>query len=103
MKQLLLFAFAFCFSLTIAAQDTAHIVNYYGDGKLHEKYDLNSKKEKNGAYICYSTFGKIYISGHYKNGMPVGTWEYFSSDTSGILVQKLDFDTHKELFVDPLH
>lgn len=93
----------FLVSFSLFAQDTTHVNTYYPGGKLNERYVVNSKKEKNGEYIRYSSFGKKYISGQYKNGQPVGVWEYFSSDTLGILVDSLNFDTHKELFVDPLH
>jgi hypothetical protein len=89
-------------SISISAQDTMHVVTYYKEGKLNEKYVCNSKKEKDGEYVRYSRFGKTLISGQYSKGQPVGIWQYYSSDSTGVLVQKLDFDSHKELFLDPL-
>lgn len=85
--------------LLFAQRDTT---TYYSDGLLKEKYLLNKEGNKDGPYTCYSRFGKKYISGQYANGEPAGTWEFFSSDTNAFLVQKLDFTTHKELFVDSL-
>ncbi len=102
MKNILSLLATLFISTFISAQDTTHFVTHYRDGKVNEKYIINSKKEKNGEYIRYTRYGKKYISGQYKDGEPVGVWEYFSSDTTGVLVQKLDFDAHKELFVDPL-
>jgi hypothetical protein len=63
---------------------------------------LNKNGEKDGVYLQQSKYGKPYTKGQYKEGVPVGIWEYFTSDTLGVLVEKLDFDNHKELFVDPL-
>lgn len=96
-RQLLLFCIA---PLLLCAQrDTT---TYYSDGLLKEKFTLNKEGNKDGSYTCYSRFGKKYISGQYANGAPAGTWDFFSSDTNAILVQKLDFTTRKELFVDSL-
>ena len=102
MKNLIALTFGFLLSLSIFAQDSTHHVTYYRDGKLNEKYIINSNNEKDGEYVRFTRYGNKYISGQYKSGKPVGIWEYFSSDTEGVLVQKLDFDNHKELFVDPL-
>lgn len=102
MKHILLLSFAFLFSSFLHSQDTIHIENHYGDGELFDVYQKNAKEEKIGSYVQYSRFGKKYIAGQYNNGIPVGTWNYYSSDTSGRLVQTLNFDTHKELYVDSL-
>ena len=103
MKNIFLFLVVFVSGISISAQeDTTHFVTHYGDGKLNESYIINSQKQKNGEYVRYNHFGKKYISGQYKNGEPIGIWEFYSSDSTAVLVQKLDFDAHKELFVDPL-
>ena len=78
------------------------VVNHYNDGQIYDSYIRNSLGEKEGAYVQYSRFGKKYISGQYNNGVPFGTWNYYTADSSGRLVQTLDFDAHKELFVDSI-
>ncbi len=78
------------------------VVNHYNDGQIYDSFMRNSVGEKEGAYVQYSRFGKKYISGQYNNGVPFGTWNYYSADTSGRLVQTLDFDSHKEVFVDSI-
>jgi hypothetical protein len=90
--------FIFFLSLNLSAQDT--IRTAYFSGKLNEVYVKDSAGEKNGSYVRYSRYGKKFISGQYQHGLPSGIWEYYSADTVGTLVQKLNFDTHQELFVD---
>ena len=90
----------FLLPLFSSAQDTTHVVTHYRDGQINDIYRRNSNGEKDGDYIRYTRLGKKYISGHYSNGIPIGIWQFYSSDTSGILVQTLDFDKHKETFVD---
>ncbi|HET6989832.1 MAG TPA: hypothetical protein VFJ43_00850 [Bacteroidia bacterium] len=100
MKTVFAFIIIFLSSYSLFGQDTSVVVNHYGDGKIYDTYKRNAAGEKEGDYIQYNHFGKKYITGQYKNGVPVGIWNYYSSDTSAELVEKLDFDQHKELFVD---
>jgi hypothetical protein len=94
---------AICLSGTLfASGDTTHVTTRYKDGKVNEQFVRNKNGEKDGSYIRYTRYGKKYIVGQYADGIPVGIWEFYSSDVNGVLVQKLDFDTHKELFVDSL-
>lgn len=99
MKNVLFFA-TILFSIALSAQDTTRVVNHYRDGQVFDSFTRNSQNEKEGSYVQYSRFGKLYMSGQYKNGIPTGIWNYYSSDTSGVLVQTLNFDTHTETFVD---
>jgi hypothetical protein len=99
MKKALLFFFSFL-CLTVFSQDTLR--TFYSGGQPKEVYTVNQAKEKEGDYVHYTRYGTKYISGHYKNGEPIGLWEFYSSDVNGYLVQKLDFDTHKETYVDSL-
>ncbi|MDQ3111089.1 MAG: hypothetical protein M3R17_14445 [Bacteroidota bacterium] len=99
MKNLLIFTLLLS-STFLFAQDTLRVTNYYRDGGIYNTYTNNSAHEKEGHYIQYSRFGKKFIEGQYEKGMPTGVWNYYSSDTSGVLVQTLNFDTHEETFVD---
>jgi hypothetical protein len=99
MKNLFLLVALFASTL-LYSQDTLRVTNYYRDGTIYDTYTRNAAEEKEGKYLQYSRFGKKFIEGQYQNGMPVGTWNYYSSDTAGILVQTLNFDTHQEMFVD---
>lgn len=85
-----------------AQQDTTKVETKYRNGELNEQYSTNKNGVKVGSYTRYTRYGKKYIVGQYDNGMPVGAWEFYSADTNGVLVEKLDFTTHKELFVDSL-
>lgn len=106
MKTCLLFLFLtipfLAYSQIPVKPDTGKVVTYYREGVINESYTLNAKGKKEGAYERNTRYGKKYIRGQYANGNPVGVWEFFSSDTTGVLVQKLDFNSHKELFVDSL-
>ena len=102
MKQLFLFVTLLSATILSAQKDTSHVTKYYKDGKLRENYVLNRNGNKEGEYKQFTRYGKPYIVGQYKDGNPVGIWEYYSGDTVGFLVEKLDFDQHKELFVDSL-
>lgn len=84
----------------LSAQDTTRITNYYRDGLTYDTYTRNTAGEKEGVYVQYTRFGKRFIVGKYTNGIPTGVWNYYSSDTAGVLVQTLNFDTHTETFVD---
>lgn len=97
-----LFLLLFTASVSLHAQDSTHITKSYKNGKPDEDYYLNAAGNKNGKYIRYTRNGKPYMQGQYKNGTPVGTWNFYSGDTTGELVQTLNFDTHKETFVDSL-
>lgn len=88
------------FPMYLVAQDSTHVIKNYKSGKLEEDYYLNASGNKNGTYLRYTRYGKLYIVGQYKDGTPVGTWNYYSGDTMGDLVQTLNFDTHKETFCD---
>lgn len=97
----------FLFPLLLAAQnasqpDTGQVVSRYSNGSVNESYRLNAAGNKEGVYVRYSRYGKKFVSGQYENGKPSGIWEFYSSDTLGKLVQKLDFTNHKELYVDSL-
>ncbi|CAN5206251.1 hypothetical protein BH09BAC5_BH09BAC5_12250 [soil metagenome] len=85
---------------SVFAQDSIRIENYYHDGTVYDIFFKNAEGQRQGPYLQYSRFGKKYVEGQYNNGLPVGIWNYFSSDTSGTLVQILNFDTHQETFVD---
>ncbi len=100
MKNLFFISYSLLLSSCIFGQDTTRVVNHFRDGKVYDTYLRNSNSEKEGAYIQYSRFGKKYIVGQYQNGEPKGVWNYYSSDTSGVLVQTLNFDSHTEFFVD---
>lgn len=99
MKKLLLFTFLLPL-FAFAQKDTTHVQTHYQNGKVNEEYVLNKDGNRDGAYIRKTRNGKNYIKGQYSNGQPTGIWEYYASDTTGELVEKLDFDSHKELFVD---
>ncbi|HTL82162.1 MAG TPA: hypothetical protein VL651_10680 [Bacteroidia bacterium] len=102
MKKILLLASFILPTLLFSQKDTTHITTHYRNGVVNENYVLNKNGEKDGAYLKQTKYGKVYTKGQYNNGVPTGTWEYYTSDTVGTLVEKLDFDAHKELFVDPL-
>jgi hypothetical protein len=78
------------------------VISRYKEGAINEKFVRNSEGRKDGPYVRYTRFGNKYITGQYKDGAPVGTWSYYSSDSSGVLVQTLNFDTKQETFVDSL-
>ncbi|HTF04066.1 MAG TPA: hypothetical protein VK826_08570 [Bacteroidia bacterium] len=101
MKHFLFFFFFAC-ATVLSAQDSVHVTNAYKNGEKNEDYFRNKDGNKHGKYIRYTRYGKVYIDGQYRNGTPVGTWQYYSADTSGVLVQTLDYDTHKELFCDSM-
>lgn len=87
---------------TVLTRDTLlSVTKNYKNGVLEEVYFHNTKGNKDSSYVKYTRHGKIYIQGQYKDGVPVGVWNYYSSDTAGYLVQTLNFDAHKETFVDP--
>jgi hypothetical protein len=96
----LLFTFSLLLTLAVSAQDTVHVTTSYTKGQKNEDYFRNLEGNKHGKYRRFTRYGKLYIDGQYNNGSPVGTWNFYSSDTLGELVQKLDFDTHKEIMVD---
>jgi hypothetical protein len=100
MKNILCFFTAIFLSASLSAQDTTRVTNHYRDGQTYDTYTRNTAGEKEGVYVQYTRFGKRFIVGQYKNGIPTGTWNYYSADTSGVLVQTLNFDTHTETFVD---
>lgn len=102
MKHATIFLFLL-FSVMLSAQDTIPMTTSYKDGKKNEVYSVNKAGNKVGKYVRYTRYGKVYVEGQYSNGIPVGTWKYYAADTSGILVQTLDFDRHKETFVDSVH
>lgn len=72
----------------------------YKDGSKNEIYSVNKAGNKVGKYARYTRYGKVYVEGQYDNGTPVGVWNYYTADTSGQLVETLNFDAHKEVFVD---
>ena len=83
--------------------DTIPVTNTYKDGAKNEIYFVNKEGNKVGKYVRYTRYGKVYTEGSYDNGTPVGIWNYYRPDTSGALVQTLDFTNHKETFVDSLN
>lgn len=93
----------FLFSLCASAQDTIPVKTTYKDGARNEEYFVNKQGNRVGKYVRYTRYGKVYTEGQYNNGTPVGTWNYYRADTSGALVETLDFDNHKETYVDSLH
>ena len=101
MKQYIVILFLVLFPAAIIAQDTIHVTTSYTNGKKNEDYFRNLEGNKHGKYQRFTRYGKLYIEGQYNNGTPVGIWNFYSTDTLGELVQKLDFDSHKELMVDP--
>ncbi|GAB4142128.1 MAG: hypothetical protein Fur0041_17260 [Bacteroidia bacterium] len=89
-------------SVMIFAQDRLHIVKKYSSGTVSEDYHLDENGFKHGPYQRYTRFGKIYIQGYYVHGQPDSTWTYYAPDSVGAMVQKLDFKTRKEIFLDTL-
>jgi hypothetical protein len=90
-------------SLVVFAQDTIAVRTTYKDGAQNEIYFTNADGIRIGSYTRYTRYGKVYVKGQYNNGDPIGIWNYYSADTAGFLVQTLDFDKHKETFVDSVH
>ncbi len=88
---------------SVFSQDTIPVQTTYKDGGKNEVYSTNKDGIKIGKYVRYTRYGKVYVEGQYNNGNPVGIWNYYSADTVGFLVQTLNFDTHKETFVDSVH
>lgn len=99
MRNCLLLLFI-AFSITVSAQDTIPMNTVYKDGSKNESYFVNKDGFRVGKYVRYTRYGKVYTEGQYSNGNPVGVWNYYRPDTSGALVETLNFDTHKETFVD---
>lgn len=98
---ILLFPFALSAQAILEVNgDTTTVKTAYKDGTKNEHYYLNKDGNRNGRYIRYTRYGKVYTEGQYNNGTPVGIWNYYSADTSGKLVETLNFDTHKETFLD---
>ena len=89
-------------TLKVYKDSLQHIVNYHKNGSVNEDYYKSSNGDKIGSYKRYTRYGKLYITGKYNENMPAGVWYYYSADTSGKLLQVLDFDKHKELYVDSL-
>lgn len=102
MKNVFFFLLLSC-SGCLLAQDTIPVKTTYKDGAQNEMYSVNKDGIRIGKYIRYTRYGKVYTDGQYNNGTPVGIWNYYSADTSGKLVQTLDFDQHKETFVDSVN
>lgn len=102
MKLFLILLFLAFGPVALLAQDTVHVTTSYTNGKKNEDYFRNPEGNKHGMYQRFTRYGKLYIEGQYNNGTPVGIWNFYSTDTNGTLVQKLDFDVHKEVMVDPL-
>lgn len=102
MKKLLLLLIL-TLSVGMSAQDTIPFKNTYKDGSRNEEYFVNKDGNRIGKYVRYTRYGKVYTEGQYNNGTPVGIWNYYRPDTSGLLVETLNFDTHKETFVDSLN
>lgn len=90
-------------SCRLAAQDTIPMKTTYKDGAKNEEYFVNKDGNRVGKYVRYTRYGHVYTEGQYNNGTPVGIWNYYRTDTSGALVQTLNFDTHKETFVDSIN
>jgi hypothetical protein len=84
----------------LVAEDTIPVNTTYKDGSKNEVYFTNKDGNRTGKYVRYTRYGKVYTEGQYNNGTPVGVWNYYSADTAGKLVQTLNFDTHKETYVD---
>jgi hypothetical protein len=105
MKKLLFLLLLFCPALTVQvnAQDTIAVSTVYKEGGRNEVYYVNKEGNRIGKYLRYTRYGKVYTEGQYNNGTPVGTWNYYSADTAGKLVQTLNFDQHKETFVDSVN
>lgn len=99
MKNLLLILLLSC-SISVFAQDTIPVQTTYKDGSKNEIYFTNKEGNRIGIYTRYTRYGKVYVSGQYNNGSPIGIWNYYTADTSGALVETLDFDKHKETFID---
>jgi hypothetical protein len=100
MKHLFTLALFLFFSSLLTAQDSILVENHFHDGTLFDVCKKNPSNEKVGPYVQYSHFGKKFITGQYNKGVAYGIWNYYSSDTSGVLVQTLNFDTHTETYVD---
>lgn len=83
--------------------DTTLVKTTYKEGGRNEEYGLNKNGNREGKYIRYTRYGKVYTEGQYSNGAPVGVWNYYRPDTSGALVETLNFDTHKETYVDSVN
>jgi hypothetical protein len=105
MKKIVLLLLLFCsaFMINVHAQDTIPVTTTYTDGGKNEVYAINKEGNKNGRYVRYTRHGKVYVQGQYKNGTPVGIWNYYALDSSGALVQTLDFDKHTETFLDSVN
>jgi hypothetical protein len=87
----------------VAAQDSTRVTTIYNQGTKNEDYHINQEGQKSGKYMRYTRYGNVYIDGQYKNGVPVGVWNYYTADTAGKLLQTLNFDTHQETFVDSVN
>ncbi len=90
-------------SVGVSAQDTIPFKSTYKGGSRNEEYLVNKDGNRIGKYIRYTRYGKVYTEGQYNNGTPVGIWNYYRPDTSGLLVETLNFDTHKETYVDSIN
>ncbi|MGL4597954.1 MAG: hypothetical protein ACRCYO_10510 [Bacteroidia bacterium] len=90
-----------CFTATfLHAQDSIQTLTRYKQGQVNESYWRLPTGEKHGTYKRYTRYGNTYISGQYDHGKPIGIWELYKADSSKKLVQRLNFDTHQELFLD---
>ncbi len=84
----------------LQAQDTTQTITRYKQGQINEQYWRLQSGEKHGSYIRFTRYGNTYLSGRYDHGKPIGIWELYRADSSKQLVQRLNFDTHQELFLD---
>ena len=81
--------------------DSILIKIYYPDkSKVFETYWINrTDSSKNGEYIRFNSYGKIYVKGFYRNNQKIGIWDFYNK-YSGYkeLFEKFDFSTYKEIY-----
>lgn len=91
----LFFSFGFC-------QDSILVkTNYKGkyQSKKFEEYFINSIDSiKDGTYKRFSVQGKIIRIGEFKNGKPIGIWNFFENNIWNRKYLGFDFDTQTEIF-----
>jgi len=94
--------FGVLFINIVLCQDSILIKTTYKGkhtGKIFEEYYINPNDSlKNNIYKRYSVHGKVIQLGNFKDGNPIGIWNFYESNIWNRKYLSFDFDTQSEIF-----
>lgn len=90
MKNFLIVLLVFILTLSSCVKkDTQFVEEFFGNGKLKSRYQIDKGNRSSGLFEEYYESGKIKESGKIENGFKVGWWEEY--DPSGFVKNRSEF------------